>query len=138
MTDRVEHEPVYDINNARDECAACDEPWPCQQQRDARFSRLAAAVEYDNGLAVQMARYSNEDVRWLVAELVVLRAQRDAALAACDAAVAEYDKAATEATAKDADSPAAASRRGLAGGAFLVAEAVRAALGVQQEPGEQT
>jgi len=70
----------------------------------------------------------------LVAELAVLRAQRDATLAECDAAVAEYDKAAAEATTRDADSPAAASRRGLAGGAFLMATAVRAALGVQPEP----
>ena len=67
------------------------------------------------------------------AERDELRAQRDAALAECDAAVAEYDKAAAEATTRDADSPAAAARRGLAGGAFLMAEAVRAALGVQPE-----
>ena len=70
----------------------------------------------------------------LVAEVESLRAQRDAALAALDAAVAEQDCAATEATAQDADSPAAASARGRAGGVYLAAELVRAALGVQPEP----
>jgi len=70
----------------------------------------------------------------LSAELAVLRAQRDAALAVLDAAVAEQDRAATEATAQDADSPAAASARGRAGGVYLAAELVRAALGVQPEP----
>ncbi len=69
----------------------------------------------------------------LVAELVVLRAQRDAALAALDAAVAEQDKIAAEATMWDADSPAAASMRGRAGGVYLAAELVRSALGVQPE-----
>ncbi len=78
------------------------------------------------------------DLPALVAELAVLRAQRDAALAACDAAVAEQDAAATEATTRDADSPAAASMRGRAGGVYLAAGLVRAALGVQPEPGEQT
>ncbi len=82
------------------------------------------------------AAHAREDVPALVAELAVLRAQRDAALAACDAAVAEHDHAATEATARDADSPAAASARGRAGGVYLAAEVVRAALGVQPEPAD--
>ncbi len=76
---------------------------------------------------------SARDVPGLVAELVVLRAQRDAALAALDAAVAEQDKIAAEATMWDADSPAAASMRGRAGGVYLAAELVRSALGVQPE-----
>jgi hypothetical protein len=79
-----EHEPVYDINNSRDECAVCCEPWPCQSQRAARLAEITAAAEHDNGLAVQMARYSNDDVRWLCAEFGVLRAQRAAALELCD------------------------------------------------------
>src|SRR6266704_3005457 len=53
------------------------------------------------------AAHAREDVPALVAELAVLRAQRDAALAACDAAVAEHDHAATEATARAAAAPAA-------------------------------
>ncbi len=69
----------------------------------------------------------------LVAELVVLRAQRDAALAACDAAEEHHDREAAEATALDADSPAAASKRGRDGGVYYVSQLVRAALGVQPE-----
>jgi len=65
----TEHEPVYDINNSRDECATCCEPWPCRSQRAARLARITTASNVDNGLAVQMARYSNDDVRWLCAEL---------------------------------------------------------------------
>jgi len=34
-----------------------------------RLERIAAAVNVDNGLAIQMARYSHEDVVWLVSEL---------------------------------------------------------------------
>src|SRR6266568_2761021 len=96
---------------------------------EARAHQGAEVTHHASGVIVNVL--DNSDA--LVAELVVLRAQRNAALAACDAAVAEYDKAAAEATTRDADSPAAASRRGLAGGAFLMATAVRAALGVQPE-----
>src|SRR6266704_4075166 len=67
------------------------------------------------------------------AELAVLRAQRDAALAACDTAEEHHDREAAEATALDADSPAAASKRGRAGGVYYVSQLVRAALGVQPE-----
>jgi hypothetical protein len=38
-------------------------------QRDARLASIAAAANVDNGLAIQMARYSNDDVRWLCAQL---------------------------------------------------------------------
>src|SRR6266567_4376437 len=86
-----------------------------------------AAGEYSQQLATVDA---------LVAELAVLRAQRDAALAACDAAEEYHDREATEATALDADSPAAASKRGRAGGVYYVSQLVRAALGVQPEPAE--
>jgi len=91
---------------------------------------LAAELGDLRAAYAELSAITEPDLR---AELAVLRAQRDAALAECDAAVAEYDKAAAEATTRDADSPAAAARRGLAGGAFLMATAVRAALGVQPE-----
>ncbi len=60
-----------------------------------------------NGLPV-----ANADVDWLVAELAVLRAQRDAALAVCDEVLREYP--------------------GMGRGG--IALDVRAALGVQPEP----
>ena len=62
-----------------------------------------------------------------------LRAQRDAALARLDRAVAEQERQAAAATAKDADSPAASSVRGQAYGVRYARALVRAALGVQPE-----
>ncbi len=100
--------------------------WSCP---DCAFTFDAVHTDVGGGYSCPACAESR-----LSAALAVLRAQRDATLAECDAAVAEYDKAAAEATTRDADSPAAAARRGLAGGAFLMATAVRAALGVQPEP----
>lgn len=32
------HKPVYDINNARDECEECCTPWPCQFAADGEVA----------------------------------------------------------------------------------------------------
>ncbi len=66
-------------------------------------------------------------------QLAELRAQRDDALARLDAAVAEQDRIAADATAWDADSPAAASMRGRAGGVYYAQDLVRGAFGMEAE-----
>ena len=149
MTDRVDFEAIKARANA-----ATAEPWTAEpvdyedgypghsvlgggvrgSMEEHQVCWVGTPTNRNLTADAEFIAHAREDVPALIAELAVLRAQRDATLAACDAAVAEYDKAAAEATTRDADSPAAAARRGLAGGAFLMATAVRAALGVQPEP----
>jgi hypothetical protein len=59
---------------------------PTERLQRNRILRIRDAANEDNGLAIQMSRYSNEDVQWLADRALAAEARIKAAAELCDEA----------------------------------------------------